>query len=180
MKPIRFQIKRAQNNLETAQALSQLATQTFIEAYQDKAPIDVLSTYARESLSVPCIQKELADERVILFTATLGETLVGYAKLTLNCAVDEVASQTSVSFERNYVLKEFQNQGLGGQLYQVKLDEAKKRGFTQGWLRVWDQNHRAVKFHERNGFKTVGTRDFVVDLGTQKYSDTDLVMVVEF
>ncbi|MGV2488753.1 UNVERIFIED_CONTAM: GNAT family N-acetyltransferase, partial [Bacillus mycoides] len=37
---------------------------------------------------------------------------------------------------------------------------------------VWEENHRAIKFYEKNGFKIFGKHDFVLGEDVQ----TDLLM----
>ena len=57
---------------------------------------------------------------------------------------------------------------------QAIEEEAKKQGFENLWLRVYEGNHRAVRVYEKLGFKLVGTHDFVTKTAGVW---TDLVML---
>ena len=48
----------------------------------------------------------------------------------------------------------------------------KEKGKTYVWLGVWEENHRALQFYEKNGFTVFGKHDFVLGDDVQ----TDLMM----
>ncbi|MEM9548123.1 MAG: GNAT family N-acetyltransferase [Bacteroidota bacterium] len=50
-----------------------------------------------------------------------------------------------------YVRDEYRSQGLGQQLFDAYIDEAKSRGCKMVKWEVLDWNEKAVKFYERNG-----------------------------
>lgn len=54
------------------------------------------------------------------------------------------------------ILKEYCNQGLGKYMLEIALEQAKKNGFEQVELGVFEDNIRAIKLYEKCGFEKVG------------------------
>jgi ribosomal protein S18 acetylase RimI-like enzyme len=42
------------------------------------------------------------------------------------------------------------------------LEECRKRGADLLWLTVWMQNHRAITFYEKTGFRLCGLETFML------------------
>ena len=51
-----------------------------------------------------------------------------------------------------YFLPEYMGKGYGSRLIKYMLDELQKQGFRQVFLRVLEENVRARRFYEKNGF----------------------------
>ena len=57
-------------------------------------------------------------------------------------------------------------------MFEKSLEIAKEKSMNFIWLGVWEENHRAIKFYEKNGFKVFGKHKFVLGKDVQ----TDLLM----
>ena len=80
------------------------------------------------------------------------QILIGYMKVN-----DE---KDAIEIQRLYLLKDYQNKGLGQRL----LDEANRYAKTKQkrYLRltVYEKNHAGIRFYERHGFKKIGIKHF--------------------
>ncbi|MFQ5761318.1 MAG: GNAT family N-acetyltransferase [Acidiferrobacterales bacterium] len=70
---------------------------------------------------------------------------------------------------------EFRGQGLGTKLLAIARSQAQDRGFNELSLLAFEQNTGAVRFYERNGFKTVD-RTTVVPHELIQYTGDVLLM----
>ena len=77
--------------------------------------------------------------------------------------------QRESEIKRIYLLHRFQGQGLGAQLMEEALADAKAAGFTRALLGVFGRNAAAIAFYRRQGFGQVGVRRFQV--GANTYDD---------
>jgi len=101
--------------------------------------------------------------------APVGYLILGPADLPL---VDPDPRDCEI--KRVYLLSRYQGGGVGRELVQRAIDEAKSRGARRVLLGVYSGNERAISFYQRLGFATIGTRRFRV--GTREYDD--LVLAV--
>ncbi|MNE89030.1 Protease synthase and sporulation negative regulatory protein PAI 1 [compost metagenome] len=54
--------------------------------------------------------------------------------------------------ERIYVLQEFLGKKVGQLLIDKALEVAALQNVKFVWLGVWEENYRAIRFYEKNGF----------------------------
>jgi ribosomal protein S18 acetylase RimI-like enzyme len=96
--------------------------------------------------------------------APVGYLILGPADLPL---VDPDPRDCEI--KRVYLLSRYQGGGVGRELVQRAIDEAKSCGARRVLLGVYSGNERAIGFYQRLGFATVGTRRFRV--GYREYDD---------
>ncbi|GJH39565.1 hypothetical protein RCZ04_01150 [Capnocytophaga sp. HP1101] len=77
-----------------------------------------------------------------------------------------------MEIERIYVLKSFHGSGVGQELYQKAITVAREQAVQYVWLGVWEQNPRAIRFYEKNGFVPFDKHVFVLGNDPQ----TDILM----
>ena len=63
---------------------------------------------------------------------------------------------------RLYLLPDHQNGGKGARLMEAALDFLDLNGQRPVYLGVWSENHGALRFYERFGFRKVGEHTFQV------------------
>lgn len=126
------------------------------------------------------LEKDLTQENIYFYIAYIDEGPVAFAKLVLGSPNEFLSCNSPAYFEMNYVLKSAQGLGIGTRLFEVRKQTAIDHGSEGGWLTVWDQNNKAIAFHEKNGFKTVGKTEFVYTSAGVEKVDIDLVMVQSF
>lgn len=80
-----------------------------------------------------------------------------------------------MEIERIYVLKEFHGKKVGQILYEKAIELAKGIDADFIWLGVWEENPRAIRFYEKNGFSAFDKHIF--QLGNDE--QTDIMMKLE-
>ena len=59
-------------------------------------------------------------------------------------------------------MEEFHSLKLGLELFNFNLNESVKHKQAGMWLFVWTENHKAINFYKKAGFKIVGQHDFQI------------------
>lgn len=98
--------------------------------------------------------------------------MIGYLKINLGQAQTEKLDLDALEIERIYLLKAFYGQKVGQLLYQKAIDIAHEIQASYVWLGVWEENYRALKFYEKNGFIAFDKHKFWLGDDEQ----TDLMM----
>lgn len=60
--------------------------------------------------------------------------------------------------------KQYWNQGLGKKILDHTVTEAVKRSLTLLYLKVWDQNTRAIRLYEKYGFVLQASNDHLLQM----------------
>lgn len=156
---------------DEAAALAALGARTFREAYGEFTPREDLEAYIAEHYTPEVQEAEVLDPERALFVAERAGEPVGFALLgSDDPAPPSVRNGTrTIQLERIYVVKEAWRTGAGSALLEACLAEARARGFETVWLSAWSENHRALAFYRRHGFRRVGTHPF--RLGTLSFLD---------
>ena len=68
--------------------------------------------------------------------------------------------------------QEYIGSGYGTALMKSCLEESCRSGYKTIWLGVWEQNKRAQRFYQKQGFHPMGTHDFFFGREIQK----DIIM----
>lgn len=74
-----------------------------------------------------------------------------------------------MEIERTYVLRSHHGKKVGQLLYNQALDVALNNKAEYLWLGVWEQNPRAIRFYEKNGF--VAFDKHIFKLGADEQTD---------
>ena len=165
-----FSIKKV-NKTEVEQ-LQSLSRQTFAETFSDSNSKENMNKYLTENLSIEKLSEELNNENSHFFFIKDGERNIGYLKLNMGPSQTEMKDETALEIERIYVIQEYQGKKVGQQLYEKAIQVAKEKKAQYVWLGVWEENHKAIQFYNKNGFEVFDKHVFV--LGDEK--QTDLMM----
>jgi ribosomal protein S18 acetylase RimI-like enzyme len=150
---------------------------TFLESFAEVLPGPDLVLHCqrehtparyREMLASPTARAWLVELRP--GGAPVGYTFLDRAKLPL-----EDLAPTDFEIKRVYVFGQYQGGGLGRRLVERSREDALELGATRLLLGVYAQNHAAIGFYKRMGFRTCGHRRFQVGLLTCD----DLIMGME-
>ncbi|ELR72724.1 PaiA-like polyamine N(1)-acetyltransferase [Fulvivirga imtechensis AK7] len=143
-------------------ALQQIGKTTFIEAFGAANSPANMEKYLSEKFSMEAIAMEVGDpESLFFFAESAGEAL-GYLKVNFGAAQTEPLPGKSLEIERIYVLADYYGQGVGKLLFNKALDIAGEKAMDVIWLGVWEENPRAIRFYEKNGFKEFGRHKFML------------------
>ena len=104
--------------------------------------------------------------------AEIQKQTIGYLKLNFGEAQTEFKDQNFCELERIYVLKEFQGKYIGKRILEIAIVKAKQAKTENLWLGVWEENHKAIEFYQRNGFEIFDKHIFKLGEDNQ----TDLLM----
>ncbi len=159
---------------EDIATLADFGARAFRDTFEaDNHPADI-DNYLRDSFSVKRVQAEFdAASNTFLIARFEGEEQpVGYAKLITATQHPATRNPNAIEIERLYAAKAAIGHGVGAALMGACLEEAEALGSQAIWLGVWDENVRAIRFYERWGFETTGSRQFKLGSDIQN----DLVM----
>lgn len=160
-------IKRS--GIEAVTLLQQLGKTTFYETFAESNDEETIQSYLEKSFSAEKIERELSNPDSYFFIAYEQDTPVGYLKLNTGEAQTELQGDSVLEIERIYVLKDFHGKKVGQVLFEKSLDIAKQLNKEFIWLGVWEQNTKAVRFYEKNGFVAFDTHIF--KMGDEEQTD---------
>ncbi|HYG81026.1 MAG TPA: GNAT family N-acetyltransferase [Pyrinomonadaceae bacterium] len=163
-------IRRADSS--DAQLLADLGARTFSEAFAADNTPENMKAYLAQAFTRARLAAELADPKATFLLASVGGEAAGYAKLYKGEPHPRVTGESPTELARIYVLQRWLGGGVGRQLMQRCVDEARASGSRVLWLGVWQRNPRALAFYRKWGFETVGEQTF--QLGSD--AQTDWVM----
>ncbi|MRM83872.1 GNAT family N-acetyltransferase [Riemerella anatipestifer] len=163
-------IKKVKTN--EVELLQEVSKTTFYETFAADNTPENMQKYLDEAFSVKCLREELQDEFSEFYFARVGGELAGYLKLNFGTSQTELKDSKAIEIERIYVLKAFQGKRVGQALYEHTLQLARDRGVDYIWLGVWEHNHKAIRFYEKNGFVAFDKHLFVLGDDPQ----TDIMM----
>ena len=165
-----FNIEKVNKN--EVEQLQSISRQTFAETFSDSNSKENMDKYLTENLSIKKLSEELNNENSHFFFIKDGERNIGYLKLNMGPSQTEMKDETALEIERIYVIQEYQGKKVGQQLYEKAIQVAKEKKAQYVWLGVWEENHKAIQFYNKNGFEVFDKHVFV--LGDEK--QTDLMM----
>ncbi len=157
--------------VENIKELQEIGITTFLETFGQLNTEKDMQDYLEQSFSIDKLTIEIQNKNSQFYYAIINARVIGYLKINFGEAQTE-KQDDALEIERIYVLKEFHGQKVGQMLYQKAIQIALKMKTTYVWLGVWEENHRAIAFYEKNGFTTFDKHIFM--LGSDK--QTDLMM----
>lgn len=159
-------------NIDNLETLRNLSIQTFKETFSEVNTEEDMQKYLDENLSIEKLKSELENPNSEFYLAENNDEILGYLKLNFKDAQTEKSEENHFEIERIYVLKAFLGQKIGQILSDKAIEIGRKKNLEYVWLGVWEENHRAIRFYEKNGFEIFGKHDFVLGKDVQ----TDLLM----
>ena len=159
-------------NIDDLETLRNLSIQTFRETFDEVNTEEDMQKYLDENLSLERLKSELENPNSEFYFLENNNEILGYLKLNFKDAQTEKVEENHFEIERIYVLKAYLGQKLGQILFDEAIEIGKEKNLDYVWLGVWEENHRALKFYNKNGFEIFGKHDFVLGEDVQ----TDLLM----
>lgn len=146
-----------------------LGLKTFYDAFEHvNNPAD-FEAYTAVAFSREKLLSELDNHDSVFYFAMLDDEPVGYIKINYGRAQTEFQDGNAIEIERIYVLASQQGKQIGQQLLDFTINKATREKLQYIWLGVWEHNHNAYRFYERNGFTDFSTHYFMV--GNDKQTD---------
>ena len=152
--------------------LQKISITTFRETFEEVNSEKDMQKYLDENLSLERLKNEFENQNSEFYFAENNGEILGYLKLNFKDAQTEKVEENYFEIERIYVLKAFLGQKIGQILFDKAIEIGREKNLEYVWLGVWEENHRAIRFYEKNGFEIFGKHDFVLGKDVQ----TDLLM----
>jgi len=165
---------------DDAALLHELAAATFpLACPPDTLPASIESFIAT-NLSVDSFTAYLSDPARLLFVGEVDGVASGYTMVVFGEPGDadvaaSVTARPTAELSKCYALPSAHGTGLAAALVTASVQAARDRGARSVWLGVNQQNARANRFYEKQGFVQVGTKRFLVG---ERYED-DFVRSLE-
>ncbi len=157
------------NEVEMLQAISRL---TFYETFAALNTEENMSRYLENDLSLERLSEELRNPNSEFYFASLENEVIGFLKINCEFAQTEQKTANSIEIERIYVLKEFLGKNIGQLLLEYAFQIGREKGNENVWLGVWEENKRAIRFYQKNGFVEFDKHIFILG----KDAQTDILM----
>lgn len=149
--------------------LRNLAETTFVEAFGPVNTAENMRQYVSKTFAIEQVEASFQQEGAAYFMAWYDSEAIAYLKLNEGAAQTEQLLENALEIERIYVEKSYQGRGIGQQLLDFAVEQARQANKSWIWLGVWDQNAAAIRFYERHGFTTFGQHEFY--LGSDLQND---------
>jgi ribosomal protein S18 acetylase RimI-like enzyme len=159
-------------SLEDLQALKDFSRQSFYASFGDLNLPENMQLYDVQHFADEQLRSELKNPDSRFFFAKLDKDIVGYVKTNQAGAQTVLPNDGGMELERIYVDRQLKSRGIGKALLEKTVMLARKAAMKYIWLGVWEHNHQAIRFYERNGFLTFSQHIFKLGQDEQ----TDLLM----
>jgi len=148
---------------------------TFCDAFQHLNNPDDFNTYLSIAFTPEKLLSEIENPDSAFYFALMDNEQVGYIKSNFGQAQTEFRDKDALEIGRIYVLNTYQGKGIGKKLLDYAVTKAIENKLRYIWLGVWEHNHNAIRFYEREGFKQFSSHKFALGNDIQ----TDVLMKKE-
>ncbi|MET0570169.1 MAG: GNAT family N-acetyltransferase [Pedobacter agri] len=132
--------------------IQEIGRETFYETFASGNTEEVMQQYLQTSFSAEKVKTELNHPNSLFFIAWDHQIPIGYLKVNMNDAQTELQESDSLEIERIYVKAHYHGKKVGQLLYDQAVEIAMKKMKKSIWLGVWEENPKAIRFYEKNGF----------------------------
>ena len=157
-------IRRA--TVEDAAALSSLATATFVETFGHLYEREDLQAFLDDSYAMEKQATILGHPDYAVWLLEADGRPVGHCAAGPCGLPHPDVAPGDGELKRLYVLREAQNGGWGGKLFETALDWLLRDGPRRLWIGVWSENLGAQRFYGRYDFTRVG--EYIFPVGAQQ------------
>lgn len=146
------QIVIREGSIRDLEAIARIGKETFFETFAPSNTEADMQKYLEENFSAEKVGRELNNPDSLFFIAWEDNTPIGYLKVNTGKAQTEIKDDISLEIERIYVKSTYHGKNVGQVLYEKALEIAKLQEKSYIWLGVWEENPKAIRFYEKNGF----------------------------
>ncbi|MCU0357301.1 MAG: GNAT family N-acetyltransferase [Cyclobacteriaceae bacterium] len=150
-------IRVTNSDIIDLQAIGRL---TFYETFADDNTEINMRQYLEDRFSIDKLIREWNAAGSEFYFAKLNNSIIGYLKINTGASQNELKESNALEIERIYVLRDFYGSGAGQALLDYAIQLAVHKHVDFVWLGVWERNHRAIRFYEKNGFVTFDQHTF--------------------
>lgn len=168
---------------EDARTLALVGSSTFLESYAGLLPAESILWHTSTNHSPQAYDELLQHSTNRAWVAEVPPTWaqgrgapVGYAILSAPDFARDLVHPGDMELKRIYAFSRFHGLRVGQQLLEAAFAAARSSKATRLLLGVHRDNQRALAFYARNGFVSVGTRQF--RLGENVFDDLVLARLL--
>jgi diamine N-acetyltransferase len=157
--------------IDDAAILAMLSKKTFFDTFTGTCTPKDMDDFLEEYFNEAQVAKELSNENDFYFFADVDGVPAGYIRFMEDYSnFDMMKKWKALELKRIYVLKEFFGKGVADKLLDFVQGFCTTKHYEVLWLGVWENNVRARRFYEKNGFINSGyTHNF--PLGSTPQTD---------
>jgi GNAT superfamily N-acetyltransferase len=145
-----------------AEVLARIGAETFVETFGHLYQPDDLAQFLVEAYGLERTRADLADPAKASWLVEAGGEAIGYATAGACGLPHAEVTADCGELKRFYFHKDWQNGGLGRDLFDKTMAWLERDGPRTIWIGVWSENHGAQRFYARQGFEKVGEYGFAV------------------
>jgi len=145
-----IEIKKVTDN--DMEQLQKIGRQTFFETFSASNTKENMAKYLDEGFSREKLTAELGNETSEFYFALFDDEVIGYLKFNFGQSQTELQDNKALEIERIYVLQDYHGKKVGQVLYEKAMQVAHQKNAHYVWLGVWEENPRAIRFYQKNGF----------------------------
>lgn len=152
--------------------LSVLFKTVYIETYGLEGVTYEFANFIEQQFSVQKIESDIASNEHEVLVAYYKKNPVGVIQVEYNkaCPLNNI---NAPEINKLYVLRNFFGKGIGQGLMQHAEKQIALKGYDKIWLWVLQSNTRANFFYQKQGFETIGTADFQMEVN--KYTNNVMI-----
>lgn len=164
--------------INESKQLQKISRQTFFETFSADNTAENMEKYLEASFTEEKLTAELALSDSAFYFALLNQEVIGYLKINFGQSQTELQDEKSLEIERIYVLQAYHGKKVGQLLYEKAMQLAHQKEVHYVWLGVWEENKRAIRFYQKNGFVAFDRHIFT--LGNDEQVDIMMKKAVKF
>ncbi|WP_019312911.1 GNAT family N-acetyltransferase [Streptococcus mutans] len=157
-----MQVEIRKVNQDELSLLQKIAIQTFRETFAFDNTAEQLQNFFDEAYTLSALKLELADKESETYFILMSGKAEGFLKVNWGSSQTEQVLEDAFEIQRLYILKAYQGQGLGKQLFEFALERAQISGLSWVWLGVWEKNVKAQLLYAKYGFEQFSKHSFFV------------------
>lgn len=148
-------------DLADAPVLAQLGAKTFYDTFRPYNTEEDMVAYITKTYNEETILQNLQREDIHYAIAYEDNNPVGYIKLLHKTHYAGLTGDC-IELEKIYVLQSALGTGAGNMLMAYAVMFSRQHQYDTLFLGVWEENKRAVRFYEKNGFTVFAHRAFTL------------------
>jgi ribosomal protein S18 acetylase RimI-like enzyme len=139
-------------------SLASFAARTFIDTYDDLTRQEA-EAYIGEFLSPSVFEAHIKSSTSAVFVAEKC-ALAGYVLMEVSRSPISLGLDNHIECVRLFVDTDLKGLRIGSNLLDRAISYSIRTKSDVMWLKVWDQNTRAIEFYERKGFRVQGSVEY--------------------
>ncbi len=132
--------------------LQKISIETFSLAFAKDNTSENLVDYYGKAFSIEALSNQINNLNSRFYFVYDEDKLAAYFKINIGESQTEIGTNDEMELERLYIYPEHQNKKIGAFI----VNEVKIKGILENkkyiWLGVWENNLRAIKFYQNQGF----------------------------